>query len=203
MADGELARGLLLRQEAHRDGVAPERRQLQPHLVGPVTQQAIGHLDQAAGAVAHQRVGADRAAMVEIDQDFQPAADDLVRLAALDVGHETDPARIVFVAWIVEALALRKSHRRSLFMCRRRRYCPARCRPFSVGTRSPAGPAGWPGRGSVGETIRRLAALQQDSDPLNLLTAPAAGAGELDIYTSLTYSTQWTSSGTKPRASGT
>ena len=141
MVDGELARGLLLRQEAHRDGVAPGRRQLQPHLVRPVAQQAVGHLDQAAGAVAHQRVGADRAAMVEVDQDLQAAADDLVRLSALDVGHEADAARIVFVAWIIQSLARRKFHRRSLFTCRRRRNCPAGSYPSLLSTRNPAGPA--------------------------------------------------------------
>ena len=171
MADGELARGFLLRQEAHRDGVAPGRRQLQRHLVRPVAQQAIGHLDQAAGTIAHQRVGPDRAAMVEIDQDLQAATDDLVRLAALDIGHEADPARIVFVAWIVQSLALRKSHRRSLFTCRRRRDCPAGCHPPLVEHAKPwpdprSGPAGPP----THETIRRPAALQQ---------APLAGLDHL------------------------
>ena len=42
-----------------------------PLLGGPMAQQRVRHLDQAAGAVADQRVGADRAAMVEIDQDLQ------------------------------------------------------------------------------------------------------------------------------------
>ena len=69
-----------------------------------MAQQRVRHLDHAAGAVADQRVGADRAAMVEIDEDLQPAADDIVRFSALDVGDKADAARIVLVARIVEAL---------------------------------------------------------------------------------------------------
>ncbi len=137
LADGEFARGFLLRQEAHGDGIVAGRRQLDAGGAGPIAQQAIGHLDQAAGAVAHQRVGADRAAMVEIDQDLQAAADDLVRLAALDVGDKADAARIMFVARIVKSLAFRKAHRQSLFTNRRQRNCPARFRPVFVGHAKP------------------------------------------------------------------
>ena len=37
---------------------------------------AIGNLNQDAGAIAHQRIGAHRAAMVEIDEELQALADD-------------------------------------------------------------------------------------------------------------------------------
>ena len=40
----------------------------------PIGEQTVGHLDQAAGAVAHQRVRADRAAMIQVLQDFQALA---------------------------------------------------------------------------------------------------------------------------------
>ena len=56
-----------------------------------------GNLDQDAGAVAHQLVGADRAAVVEVLQDQQALLDDRVALVALDVGDEADAAGIVFV----------------------------------------------------------------------------------------------------------
>ena len=75
------ARLLVLRQEAHGDGVVAGRRQVDAGLARPVAQQGVGRLDQAAGAVADQRIGADRAAMVEIDQDLQALADDVVGLA--------------------------------------------------------------------------------------------------------------------------
>ena len=43
-------------------------------------------------AVAGARIGADRAAMFEIDQDGERILDDLLRLASLDVGDESDAA---------------------------------------------------------------------------------------------------------------
>jgi len=67
----------------------------------PVAQQRVRHLDQAAGAVANQWVGADRTAMVEIDQDLQAALDDVVRFSPFDIGDETDAAGIMLVARIV------------------------------------------------------------------------------------------------------
>jgi hypothetical protein len=76
----------------------------------PSAQQGVGGLDHAARAVAHQRIGADGAAMVEIDQDLQALAHDGVRFPPLDVGHEADAAGIVFVAWVVQSLLLRQCH---------------------------------------------------------------------------------------------
>ena len=72
--DGEGARLLVLRQEAHGHRVVAGRRQVDALPRGPVAQQRVGDLDQAAGAVAHQRVGADGAAVVEVDQDLQALA---------------------------------------------------------------------------------------------------------------------------------
>ena len=63
----------------------------------PGAEQCVGDLDQAAGAVADQRVGADRAAMIEVGEDLQAVAHDLVRLLALDVRDEADAARVMLV----------------------------------------------------------------------------------------------------------
>ena len=68
--------------------------------------ELVGDLDQDAGAVAHQLVGADRAAVVEVLQDLQALLDDRVRLSALDVGDEADAAGVVLVDRTVQALAL-------------------------------------------------------------------------------------------------
>ena len=62
------------------------------------------HLHQNAGAVAHARIGADRAAMFEIAENLNRVGDDLVRLASLDVGDEADAAGILVERGIVEAL---------------------------------------------------------------------------------------------------
>jgi hypothetical protein len=91
------------RQEAHEYGIAPQRWQLQVLPVSPGAQQLVRHLDQAACAVADQRVSPDRAAMIQIDQDLQPALDDVVRLSALDVDDETHSARVMLVARIVQS----------------------------------------------------------------------------------------------------
>ena len=72
----EIARCLVARQKAHGDGIAAGRRQRETLRARPIAQQRVRHLDQAAGAVADQRVGPDRAAMIEIDQDLQAALDD-------------------------------------------------------------------------------------------------------------------------------
>ena len=63
-------------------------------------------LNQDAGAVAHQRVRAGRAAMAQVFEDIQTPRDDIVALAILDIGHETDTARIVFIRRIVKSLPL-------------------------------------------------------------------------------------------------
>jgi hypothetical protein len=72
---------------------ASGRRALPARHLGAV--ELVGDLDQDAGAVAHQLVGADRAAVVQVLQDLQPLLDDGVRLDALDVGDEADAAGVV------------------------------------------------------------------------------------------------------------
>ena len=94
---------MFLRQEDHADAVLAGRRQLDAlrrHL-GAV--ELVGDLDQDAGAVAHQLVGADRAAVVEVLEDLQALLDDGVGLVALDVGDEADAAGVVFVGRVVQA----------------------------------------------------------------------------------------------------
>ncbi len=77
-------------------------------LPGPIAQQGVRRLDHAAGPVANQRIGADRAAVIEIDENPQALVDDVVGFMALDVGHEANAARIVFVTWVVKSLCLRQ-----------------------------------------------------------------------------------------------
>ena len=115
MLDRDGARLLVPRQKAHRDGIAAGLGKCQPCRARPIAQQRVRHLDEAAGPVADQRVGPDRAAMVEIDQDLQAARDDVVRFSSLDVGDETDTARIMLVARVVEALSLQAMPSRLLF----------------------------------------------------------------------------------------
>ena len=110
LAHRQLARRLVARHEAHGDAVAAGFRQLEALLGGPVTEQGVGDLDQAAGAVTHQRIGAHGAAVVQVDQDLQAALDDLVGFAALEVDHKAHAARVLLVTRIIESLLRRERH---------------------------------------------------------------------------------------------
>ena len=76
---------------------------MKPSFGGFLGEKLVRGLHQNAGAVAGARIGADRAAMLEIDQDRQRVFDDLVRLASLDVGNESDTAGIFFQRRIKQA----------------------------------------------------------------------------------------------------
>ncbi|AKM08699.1 hypothetical protein AM2010_2644 [Pelagerythrobacter marensis] len=106
----EIARSLILREEALRDSVVAGERQVVSGLFGPFADQRIRHLQQNAGTVTEQRIGADGTAMIEVRQNFQRLPHDCVRLFALDVRDETDAARIVFVTRIVQTCRRGKSH---------------------------------------------------------------------------------------------
>src|SRR5437867_2134764 len=57
-----------------------------------------------ARSVARAGVAALSAAMKEVVEDLERLADDVVRLDALDIGDEADPATVLFKAGIVETL---------------------------------------------------------------------------------------------------
>jgi hypothetical protein len=104
------ARGVLLGQEHHADAVLPRRGQLdalQRHLGAVVV---VRDLDQDAGAVAHQPVGADRSAVIQVLEDLQTLLDNRVRLSPGDVGDEADAAGIVLVGGGVESRRRRQVH---------------------------------------------------------------------------------------------
>src|SRR5260370_35154199 len=98
------ARPYIARQEHHADAVFARRRQGKAQALRLGAKQLGGELQQDAGTVARQRVGAHGAAMRQIEQDADAVGDDAVALAVLDMGDEADAARIVLVAWVVETL---------------------------------------------------------------------------------------------------
>ncbi len=108
--DDDLAAGFVLRQEAHRDGVIAGSGKRQALAIGPFAQQRVGHLNQDASAIAHQRIGADRATVIEIFQDFQCLSDNRVAFLTLDMGDKAHTAGIMLVTRVVETLGLWKSH---------------------------------------------------------------------------------------------
>jgi hypothetical protein len=105
----ELAPFWIHRQEQAADGVFARRRQAEAVLPRFLGKETVRNLHQHAAAVARLRVGADRAAMIEIEQDVQSHLDDLVRLLVVHVGDETDAAGVVFVLRAIEALRFRQA----------------------------------------------------------------------------------------------
>ena len=99
----------IVRHEHIADRVVAGLRQMDVEFFGLAHEELVRHLHQDAGAVARARVGADRAAMFEIAEDRDRVLDDLVRLAALDVGDEADAAGILLVARIEQAARGRHS----------------------------------------------------------------------------------------------
>ena len=102
LLDGDLldprhgGRGLLLvrgqERRAHR--VLPGGRQRE---VDDGTQEGVGNLDQDAHAVAGVVLRAARTTVLEPQQGREAPADDLVVLAAREVGHQGDTAGVVLV----------------------------------------------------------------------------------------------------------
>ena len=97
------------RHEQHADAVLAGLRQRDAERLRLAREELVRNLHQDAGAVAGARIGADRAAMLEIEQDGQRILHDLLGLPALDVGDEADAAGILGEGGIVEAVAFRQA----------------------------------------------------------------------------------------------
>ena len=83
---------------------SPKRGQPDPLLAHLFAEEPVRDLQQDAGAIPGQRVGADGTPMGEILQDQQPVLDDGVALRALDVGDEAHATGVVFPVRVVQAL---------------------------------------------------------------------------------------------------
>ena len=88
------------------NAIGPRRRQLEAEAPGLRAEKLVRDLDKDARAIARKRIGANRAAMLKIEQDLEAVLDDLVALHALDVGNEAKAAGVVLIGGLVEALRL-------------------------------------------------------------------------------------------------
>ena len=119
LALDEFARFGWLREEAHGDGIVALLRQVVAVIGGPFAQQRVGYLQQDPRTVAHQRIGTDRTAVVEIGKNLERLRDDGMALRALDMRDHADAAGVVFVTRIVETrygLGRRASHQRCVLL---------------------------------------------------------------------------------------
>jgi hypothetical protein len=103
--------GAILWQEHHADAVVADGRQGNAQRGELGAQESVGNLDQDAGAVAGQRIGAHGAAVLEVAQNLQALTHDVVRLHALAMDDEADTAAVMLVPGVVQTLARRHGHR--------------------------------------------------------------------------------------------
>ena len=106
-----LALARVARQEDHSDAVLAARRQSEPELVGLLEEKLVRNLHQDSGAVAGVGIASASPAMGQVVEDLDTLVNDVMRRIALDIDHEADAARIVFVRRIVEPLLVGKSSR--------------------------------------------------------------------------------------------
>ena len=99
----------IARHEQMADSVMSRLRKGETERGAFLLQEAMRDLHEDAAAVAHLGIGADGAAVVEVPQDVEALRDDGVRFAVLHIDDEADPAGILLVVRIVEALPLRKA----------------------------------------------------------------------------------------------
>src|SRR5262245_14534637 len=96
------------RHEQRADSVFAGLGQFETELVCGLGEELVRNLNENSGAITGARISADRAAMFEVAKDRERVVDDLVRLAALDVGDEADAARILLERRIIKTLRLRR-----------------------------------------------------------------------------------------------
>ena len=92
------------RQENHPHAVAARFGQGNAQGGRFLLKELMRQLNQDAGPVAGFRVAAASPPMAQVDQGFQALGDDLVGLAAPDVGHHAHPAAVVFQLGGVKAI---------------------------------------------------------------------------------------------------
>ena len=89
-------------QEQHADAVVPGQGELEAEPRALRTQERVGHLQEDAGAVTGEGIGAHCPAMGQVGQDPQAHADDFVALAVVDLGAKTHAAGVVLEARVIE-----------------------------------------------------------------------------------------------------
>jgi hypothetical protein len=94
-----------LRKEYQSGGIPPWQPGVDAQCAGD---KCMGDLDKDAGPVTRGVVGAGGSAVIHIEQDVKPPADDLMRGLPLDVGDKTNAATVVFVSGMVKPPGLWK-----------------------------------------------------------------------------------------------
>src|SRR5690606_18278284 len=101
----------ITRHEQIADAIIAWLRQVDALARHFLAEEAVWNLHKNASAVAHQRIGADSAAMGQVFQHLEAVFHDLMRLLALHMRNKANAARIMFVARIVKSLRCGQTRR--------------------------------------------------------------------------------------------
>ena len=99
----------IARQEDQSAAVFARRRQRKAVAFSHVLQKAVWKLQQDASAIAGVDFTATGAAMIQVAQYLDGLFQDAVRFAPLDVHDKADPAGVVLIGRVVEALFWRQA----------------------------------------------------------------------------------------------
>jgi len=77
----------------------------------PTHKELVRDLEQNAGAIARLGIASAGPAVRQVEQYLDSLAYDFVTFAAANIGHEPDPAGIVLLRRMVEALSGRRAIR--------------------------------------------------------------------------------------------
>ena len=98
--------GLRLRgQEDHANAIFSRRRKLETQSIALPAKKGVGHLQQYAGAIPGLRVAAGGPPVAQVDEHLEPLFNNLVGLAAFDVGNDANAATVVLLFRRIQALS--------------------------------------------------------------------------------------------------
>ena len=91
-------------QECHADGIGVPLGEMNAGSGADCPEKGIGNLNDHAGTVTGEGVGATGAAMAEVNQHLEALFDDLVRLESFYVRDETYATGVLVIGRVIESL---------------------------------------------------------------------------------------------------
>ncbi len=104
----EAALRIVARQEHGARSIGPAVGQCKTDFGRLGFEELVRHLRENAAAVARQRIAPARAAMGQVDKNFQAAAQHVMAFLPLDMHDEADAARVVLVGGVVKTFVRRR-----------------------------------------------------------------------------------------------
>ena len=101
----------LHRQERHAYAISAGQRQREAQFAALPHKELVWDLEENAGAIARLRIASAGSAVRQVEQHLDSLAYDFVTLVAANIGHESNPAGIVLLRRMVEALSGRRAIR--------------------------------------------------------------------------------------------